>query len=120
MQAGVQEEQESRKAANKPLLKVPMTSELGNATPILVTPGHLNKADLKLLAQKISENIGMNAGCNCLSPKMILFPDEWHQVCLLKETMVNVGVLSLLWESHQLCLPEMCIGLFVLSCPGLW
>jgi hypothetical protein len=77
----VQEEREARKAANNPLLKVAITSELGNATPVLLAPSHWDDAGIKLTARKVVENFGSNAGCNCLAPKMVLIPDEWHQVC---------------------------------------
>ena len=30
--------------------------------------------------RNIAQNLLLNAGCNCLAPRLVLLPDEWHQV----------------------------------------
>ena len=77
---GVQEEGAARKAASEPLLKVPFTAELGNVTPVLVAPGPWTDAEMATAAKGIAFGTQNNAGCNCLSPKVIVMAAEWPQV----------------------------------------
>lgn len=70
----------TRKAASKPLLTVPFSSELGNVTPVFVTPAKWSQVDMKQAAQSIAFGTTLNAGCNCIAPKVIVMSAEWSQV----------------------------------------
>eukprot|EP00892_Ulva_mutabilis_P007721 jgi/Ulvmu1/5320/UM022_0114.1 len=91
---GTGEEAQRRMAAGEPLLKVPMTSELGNVTPVVVVPGAWTAAEMRAAAKLIAFNMSDNAGCNCLAPKALLLPAEWHQAddfeTVLKEELAAV------------------------------
>eukprot|EP00892_Ulva_mutabilis_P007718 jgi/Ulvmu1/5318/UM022_0112.1 len=88
---GTGEEAQRRMAAGEPLLKVPMTSELGNVTPVVVVPGAWTAAEMRTAAKLIVLNMSDNAGCNCLAPKALLLPAEWPQAddfeAVLKEEL---------------------------------
>ncbi|KAJ9527649.1 hypothetical protein QJQ45_025928 [Haematococcus lacustris] len=73
------EEQARRKAANDPVLKVPMSSELGCVTPWIVTPGRWSLEELKAHAQNIAAGIVINNSCNCNSLKVLVLPADWEQ-----------------------------------------
>ena len=75
-----QEKGQARKEANDPVLKVPFTAELGNVTPVLVTPGAWTAEDMATAASQIAFGTTNNAGCNCLAPKAIIMSAEWPQV----------------------------------------
>ena len=55
------EEQARRKAANDPLLKVPITSELGCVTPGIVTGGVWSDAELDAQAANIAMAVSYNS-----------------------------------------------------------
>lgn len=57
-----------------------MTSELGNVTPVLASPGAWSEADMKRMADHVATSMLSNAGCNCLAPKLLVLPEEWHLV----------------------------------------
>ena len=76
----MQAEGEKRKAADDPLLKVPFTAELGNATPLFITPAEWTSDELQRVAKKTVFATTNNAGCNCLAPKVILMSADWPQV----------------------------------------
>ena len=75
----VQEEAERRMAGDDPLLKVPMTSELGNVTPVVIVPGAWASEEIRSAAQLVAFNMTDNAGCNCLAPKAVVLAAEWPQ-----------------------------------------
>lgn len=77
----LQKEGEKGKAENAPLLSVPFTSELGNVTPVFITPAKWTQEEMVKAAQTIAFGTTLNAGCNCLSPKVIVMSDQWPQVC---------------------------------------
>lgn len=72
-------EQARRRAANDPLLKVPMTSELGCVTPWLVVPGAWSDKEITHHARQLSEGLASNCSCNCLAPKVVLLAEGWAQ-----------------------------------------
>ena len=80
---GMQEGREARRAANNPVLRVPMTSELGNVTPALICPGMWTD---KQLQDKVADMVDVmldNGGHNCLTLRAVVISDEWHLVCLV-------------------------------------
>ncbi|PSC71464.1 NAD-dependent aldehyde dehydrogenase [Micractinium conductrix] len=72
-------EQARRRAANDPLLKVPITSELGCVTPWLVVPGPWEDKEIQHHARALAEGLASNCSCNCLAPKVIMLAEEWPQ-----------------------------------------
>ena len=75
----MQKEGAKRKAAGAPLLRVPFTSELGNVTPVFITPAKWMQEEMVKVAQTIVFGTSDNAGCNCLAPKVIVMSAEWSQ-----------------------------------------
>lgn len=76
---GSPEEQAARRAANDPLLRVPMTSELGCVTPWVVAPGAWSEEELTHQARALTEGMANNVSCNCLAAKVILLAEGWEQ-----------------------------------------
>jgi hypothetical protein len=77
-------ETESRKARNAPLLRKPVTAELGNVSPILIVPGPYSDRELAFQAESIAGSVTSNASFNCNSGKVLIGPRGWplHQVLL--------------------------------------
>lgn len=77
-------ERESRKARNAPVLRKPLTAELGNVSPILVVPGPYSDRELAFQAESIAGSITHNASFNCNAGKVLIGPRGWkeHQVLL--------------------------------------
>eukprot|EP00899_Mesostigma_viride_P002149 jgi/Mesvir1/11935/Mv00269-RA.2 len=73
------EERERRKVANDPLLKVPITSELGGVTPWVVVPGQWTPGEMEFAASQLALAIHDNQSCNCLAAKIVLVSADWPQ-----------------------------------------
>lgn len=76
---GTGQDAEQRKAAGTPLLDKPITSELGNVTPLIVVPGPWSRADIAHQAEHIATGFAHNAGCNCISTRMMLTQQGWDR-----------------------------------------
>lgn len=76
---GTGEEGRRRKEANEPILKKPITSELGGVVPIIVVPGPWDSADIAYQAQNIVTMKLHNAGSNCVSAQSLILPLGWPQ-----------------------------------------
>ncbi len=72
-------ERERRKRENDPLLKKPITSELGNVSPWIIVPGPYSDAQLKFQAENVAASIANNASFNCVATKMIVTWKDWPQ-----------------------------------------
>ncbi len=72
-------EREDRKRRNDPLLKKPITSELGNVSPVLVVPGPYTDAELSSMAENLAGMVTNNASFNCNAAKMLVLPRGWAQ-----------------------------------------
>jgi len=78
-----------RKRENAPLLKKPITSELGNISPVIVVPGPYTDAQLRFQAEAVASAMTMNASFLCNSAKMLVMPKGWghifnqalHKIC---------------------------------------
>lgn len=73
------EERERRMAANDPLLKKRITSELGNVTPWIVVPADYSDAELRFQAENLASTIVNNGSFNCIATKMIVTARNWPQ-----------------------------------------
>ncbi|HXN00741.1 MAG TPA: aldehyde dehydrogenase, partial [Candidatus Dormibacteraeota bacterium] len=70
-------EREARQAANRPLLNKPITSELGNISPVIVVPGPYSDRQLAWQAQNIGGGVTNNASFNCNANKMLITARGW-------------------------------------------
>jgi aldehyde dehydrogenase (NAD(P)+) len=67
-----------RKQRNKPVLKKPITSELGGCCPTIVVPGPWTAADINYQAEHIVTQKYHNAGFNCVASQVLVLPGEWE------------------------------------------
>ncbi len=74
---GLGDEGEARKRAGEPLLKKPITSELGNVSPTIVFPGDWSDADLQFQAENIVTQKLHNNGFNCIAAQVLILPQDW-------------------------------------------
>jgi aldehyde dehydrogenase (NAD(P)+) len=70
-------ERDDRKRRNDPLLKKPITSELGNVSPVMVVPGPYSDDELSSMAENVGGMITNNASFNCNAAKMLVLPKGW-------------------------------------------
>jgi acyl-CoA reductase-like NAD-dependent aldehyde dehydrogenase len=72
-------ERERRKAEGRPLLDKPITSELGNVSPIVVVPGPWSESDLEFQAENLASMLANNASFNCNAAKLIVQHAGWNR-----------------------------------------
>lgn len=72
-------ERERRKAANDPVLKKRITSELGNVSPVAVVPADYSDAELDFMARNAAAMVTNNASFNCNAAKMLITSKGWSQ-----------------------------------------
>jgi aldehyde dehydrogenase (NAD(P)+) len=68
---------EDRKRRADPILKKPITSELGNISPVLVVPGPYTDAELSSMAENVVGMVVHNASFNCNAAKLLVLPKGW-------------------------------------------
>jgi acyl-CoA reductase-like NAD-dependent aldehyde dehydrogenase len=68
-----------RKASGAPKLRVPMSSDLGNVTPVFIVPGAWSEKDMHRCIESLMETAFLDTGCNCLSPKAVFIAAKWDQ-----------------------------------------
>ena len=66
-----------RRRENRPLLKKPITAELGGVSPIIVVPGEWSAADLAFQAEHIATMRLQNCGHNCIAGQVVIISSEW-------------------------------------------
>lgn len=71
------EEGRRRKAANDPVLTKPITSELGNITPVIVVPGPFSDRDIAFHGDNIASMLVNNGGFNCIAARMVIQHRSW-------------------------------------------
>ena len=64
--------------------KKPITSELGNVTPIIVHPGNWSRSEIRHQAKKIVTAKLNNSGFNCIAAQVIVLPKDWRHTQKLK------------------------------------
>ncbi|HEX4955125.1 MAG TPA: aldehyde dehydrogenase family protein [Thermoanaerobaculia bacterium] len=72
-------EGQARKAAGRPILDKPISSELGNVSPVIVVPGSWSRRDLAYQAENIVSMLTNNAGFNCNAARVLVTPRGWSQ-----------------------------------------
>jgi aldehyde dehydrogenase (NAD(P)+) len=68
-----------RKAAGKPLLEKPITSELGGVSPVIVVPGRWTDAELAFQAEHVATQRLHNGGYTCIAAQVVLISRDWAQ-----------------------------------------
>lgn len=76
---GTGEEAQRRRAENDPLLRKPISSELGGVAPIIVVPGRWSKADIRFQAENVVTMRLHNSGHNCIAGQMLILSADWPQ-----------------------------------------
>lgn len=71
-------EGEARKRAGTPVITKPVTSELGNVTPVIVVPGPWSEPDLAFHAAHVATQKLHNAGANCIAAQVLVTPESWE------------------------------------------
>jgi hypothetical protein len=64
-------------STSTPLLTKPITSELGNVTPILVVPGAWSEADIQFQARHVASMVAHNASFNCTAAQVLVTAQGW-------------------------------------------
>lgn len=88
--AGPQREERMRR--HDPLLKKPITSELGNISPVIVVPGPYSADELRFQAQAVASAMTMNASFLCNSAKMLVTPKGWNVDFMQQVQEVCAGI----------------------------
>lgn len=68
-----------RRREDRPLLKKPITAELGGVSPIIVVPGEWTDADLTFQAEHIATMRLQNCGHNCIAGQVVIMSSDWAQ-----------------------------------------
>ncbi|HEX9242585.1 MAG TPA: aldehyde dehydrogenase family protein [Anaeromyxobacter sp.] len=71
-------EREARKARREPLLEKPITSELGDISPVLVAPGPWDERTLAFQAEGVAGAMAQNGSFNCLAARVLVLPRGWR------------------------------------------
>jgi acyl-CoA reductase-like NAD-dependent aldehyde dehydrogenase len=74
---GTGDEGARRKAANEPANTKPITSELGNVSPVIVVPGPWSDKDIAFQGDNIASMLVNNAGFNCIAARVIIQHRQW-------------------------------------------
>lgn len=69
----------ANKAAWSPLLRKPITSELGGVSPVVVVPGKWSKRDLEFQARHVATMRLHNSGSNCVAGQVLVVSADWKQ-----------------------------------------
>jgi aldehyde dehydrogenase (NAD(P)+) len=76
---GTGEEGAARKKANTPVLDVPISSELGGVSPVIVLPGDWSDADIAFQAEHVVTQRLHNGGYNCVAAQVVVISSEWDK-----------------------------------------
>jgi hypothetical protein len=71
------QQQDERRSRNDPLLNKPITSELGNISPVIVMPGPYAEKELRYQAEDAASYFVMNGSFLCNAAKMLVTPKGW-------------------------------------------
>jgi aldehyde dehydrogenase (NAD(P)+) len=65
-------ERRANKARGEPICRKPVTSELGNVSPVVVVPGPWSEHEIDHAARSIAGSFAFNAGFNCNATKLVV------------------------------------------------
>ena len=71
--------QQENKRAGTPINTKPITSELGNVSPVIIVPGPWTDADLAFQAANIASQVANNGSFNCNAAKCIVQHAGWDR-----------------------------------------
>ncbi|MCS6856475.1 MAG: aldehyde dehydrogenase family protein [Sandaracinaceae bacterium] len=74
---GTGPEAEQRKRRKEPLLRKPITAELGAVTPCIVVPGNWSVEDIRFQAEQVASMVVNNASFNCNACKVLILSKRW-------------------------------------------
>ncbi len=83
-------ERETRMQRREPLLKKPITCELGNVSPLIVVPGPYSDRELRYQAEDAATSYLMNASFMCCAAKMLVLPASWGRSDVFIRAMQEV------------------------------
>lgn len=72
-------EQERRRRENDPLLTIPISSELGNVSPVAVVPHAYSPHELNFMARNVVSMVFNNGSFNCNAAKLLITARGWPQ-----------------------------------------
>ena len=73
-----------RKAERSSLITKRFTGELGNVSPVIIVPGPWTRSDIEEQAKHIATWLVVNAGFNCLTPRVLIQHRSWtHRNALM-------------------------------------
>jgi acyl-CoA reductase-like NAD-dependent aldehyde dehydrogenase len=67
----------ARKAENRPLLNKPISSELGNVTPVIIVPGKWSRSAFDFHAQMLASTLAQAGSYECITPRVLVTPAGW-------------------------------------------
>lgn len=79
-----------RKSERKPKIDKPITSELGNVSPVIVVPGSWSATDYEFQAENLVSMLTNNAGFNCNATRVIITHDTWLGRSQLLRSMAKI------------------------------
>lgn len=68
-----------RKLSGTPRNNRPVTSELGNVSPVIVVPGPWSKGDLEYQGRNLASSLTTNAGFNCNATRVVITHAGWDK-----------------------------------------
>lgn len=69
----------ANRAARTPILRKPITSELGGVAPVIVVPGRWSRRDLEFQARHVVTMRLHNSGSNCVAGQVLVLSSDWAQ-----------------------------------------
>ena len=67
----------TRNAESRPLRDKPITSELGNVTPVIVVPGDWSRSAFDFHAQMLASMLAQDGSYECITPRVLVTPAGW-------------------------------------------
>ena len=72
-------DRDRRKADGDPLLRVPISSELGNVSPVAILPFDYSDDELWFIARNVATMVANNGSFNCNAAKLLITARDWPQ-----------------------------------------
>jgi aldehyde dehydrogenase (NAD(P)+) len=72
-------EGERRKASGEPRLTKPISSELGNVSPVAIVPYSYDDRELDFMAENVATMVANNGSFNCNAAKVLVTSADWAQ-----------------------------------------
>jgi aldehyde dehydrogenase (NAD(P)+) len=72
-------EGEQRKKSGEPRLGKPISSELGNVSPVAIVPYSYDERELDFMAENVATMVANNGSFNCNAAKILITSADWAQ-----------------------------------------